>query len=159
MEPIGFSEHDHHHCVEEGLAQVETACKEAGLQFTPQRRRVLEILLQEHRALGAYDILEKLRAEGLGAQPPVAYRALDFLVSNGFAHKIERLNAFVACTHPSETHSPAFLICRSCDSVAEAPSEAAAGAMAQVMKHTGFRMDRMMIEALGICPKCDKASA
>jgi Fur family zinc uptake transcriptional regulator len=42
--------------------------------------KTLEILLQDHRALGAYDILDRLRAAGFGSQPPVAYRALDFLV-------------------------------------------------------------------------------
>jgi zinc transport system permease protein len=45
----------------------------------------MEILLQEHRALGAYVILDRFRDEGLGSQTPVAYRALDFLVTNGLA--------------------------------------------------------------------------
>ena len=63
------------------------------------------MLLQEHRALGAYAILDRLRDAGFGSQPPVAYRALDFLVENGFVHKIERLNAFVACSHPGASHS------------------------------------------------------
>ena len=49
---------------------------------------------------------------GFNSQPPVAYRALDFLVENGFVHKIERLNAFVACALPGTVHSPAFMICR-----------------------------------------------
>lgn len=159
METIGFSEHDHHVCIADGIAAVEAECQRAGLQFTPQRRRVLEILLQEHRALGAYDILDRLRAEGLGAQPPVAYRALDFLVGNGFAHKIERLNAFIACAHPGANHTPAFLICRECDSVAEAPSDAALGAMKATVRDTGFRIDRMVIEALGLCPNCAEPAA
>jgi hypothetical protein len=59
----------------------------------------------EHRALGAYAVLDQLREAGFGSQPPVAYRALDFLVAHGFAHKIERLNAFVACAHPGESHA------------------------------------------------------
>jgi Fur family zinc uptake transcriptional regulator len=75
---------------------------------------VLEILLAQHRALGAYDILDTLREEGLGSQPPFADRALDFLIKNGFAHKIERLNAFIACTHLGQSYMPAFLICRNC---------------------------------------------
>ena len=100
MDPIGFSSHDHTHCITDNMAQIEAHCAKEGLQLTPVRRRVLEILLHEHRALGAYDILDKLRSEGLGSQPPVAYRALDFLVTHGFAHKIERLNAFVACANP-----------------------------------------------------------
>ena len=55
-------------------------CHKQKLQLTPARRKVLELLLQEHRALGAYDILDLLREAGFNSQPPVAYRALDFLV-------------------------------------------------------------------------------
>ena len=95
--PLGFSRHDHSACVNDTIAAAEARCNAEGLRFTPVRRKVLEILLQEHRALGAYIILDKLREDGFGSQPPVAYRALDFLVANGFAHKIERLNAFIAC--------------------------------------------------------------
>ena len=51
--------------------------------------------MQEHRALGAYSILDRLRDEGFGSQPPVAYRALDFLVASGLVHNIKRLNALV----------------------------------------------------------------
>ena len=131
MDSIGFEPHDHSHCIQDGIAAVDAHCRAKGLQFTPVRRRVLEILLQEHRALGAYEILDRLRTEGLGSQPPVAYRALDFLVKNGFAHKIERLNAFIACTHPGEHHAPFFLICRSCDAVAEAQREPSQGQLGQ----------------------------
>ena len=114
MDALGFTHHDHQHCISHAIGAAEEACAEQGLQLTPQRRRVLEILLEEHRAMGAYELLDVLRTEGIGAQPPTVYRALDFLVSNGFAHKIERLNAFVACAHPGERHAPAFLICSDC---------------------------------------------
>jgi Fur family zinc uptake transcriptional regulator len=118
-ETLGFATHDHQTCVKDCMASVETRCAAEHLRFTPVRRKTLEILLQEHRALGAYDVLERLQQEGFGSQPPVAYRALDFLVKHGFAHKIERLNAFVACTVPDASHTPAFMICRSCETVAE----------------------------------------
>ncbi|WP_380054392.1 transcriptional repressor [Falsihalocynthiibacter sp. SS001] len=151
MPPTAFEPHDHSSCIATGIATVETHCAENKLQLTPVRRRVMEILLTEHRALGAYEILDCLRSEGLGSQPPVAYRALDFLVTNGFAHKIERLNAFAACMHPGESHAPAFLICKSCDNVVEttcAPVLAAAAAGAD------FKIERTVIEALGLCPNC-----
>ncbi len=154
MDPIGFSEHDHTHCIADNLAQIEEHCAKEGLHLTPVRKRVVEILLHEHRALGAYDILDRLRAEGLGSQPPVAYRALDFLVSHGFAHKIERLNAFVACAHPGEVHDPAFLICRKCDGVAEAQTKAKAGQLGSSAKLAGFQIERAVVEAEGICPNC-----
>ncbi|WP_293450387.1 Fur family transcriptional regulator [Planktotalea sp.] len=154
MDPIGFSSHDHAGCIAGNLARIEARCKQAKLQLTPVRRRVLEILLQDHRALGAYDILDRLRDEGLGSQPPVAYRALDFLVKHGFAHKIERMNAFVACAHPGEDHAPAFLICRKCDMVVEAQTEPARGQLGSSAKLAGFLIERAVVEAEGVCLNC-----
>lgn len=152
--PVGFTDHDHGSCVETALRTAETRCKQEGLRLTPVRRKVLEMLLQEHRALGAYAILDRLRAEGFGSQPPVAYRALDFLVANGFVHKIERLNAFVACANPGAAHSPAFMICRVCDAVAEAQSTPAKGALGAAARAVGFEIERTVVEAEGICPDC-----
>lgn len=151
---VGFQKHDHQSCVETALATAEAQCKAEGLRLTPVRRKVLEMLLQEHRALGAYAILDRLREEGFGSQPPVAYRALDFLTENGFVHKIERLNAFVACSHPGAAHSPAFMICRKCDAVAEAHSTPAKGALGAAARAVGFEIERTVVEAEGVCPSC-----
>ena len=159
-EPIGFGEHDHGSCISVGIAAAEAHCLATGLRFTPVRRKALEIILQEHRALGAYEMLDRLRDAGFGSQPPVAYRALEFLVANGFAHKIERLNAFIACAHPGANHSPAFMICRLCDSVAEAQSSPARGALGEAARTTGFKIERTVVEAEGVCPVCaEKADA
>lgn len=154
MDPIGFSPHDHQSCVAAGVRAAQEKCRAKGLRFTPQRQRVLEILLSQHKALGAYDILETLRDEGATAQPPVAYRALDFLVEHGFAHKVERLNAFIACAHPGEAHAPAFLICRLCRHVAETPSDPARTLLRESAAAAGFDIESTMVEAIGLCPNC-----
>lgn len=154
MTTIGFTSHNHAKCIAKGVQAADSFCKDAGLRLTPTRRRVLEILLEQHRAIGAYEVLDTLRTEGLGSQPPVAYRALDFLVQHGFAHRIERLNAFIACAHPGEDHAPAFLICRSCDAVAEAPSEAEKGRLGKAALSAGFKIERAVVEAIGLCPTC-----
>ncbi|MGY9045664.1 hypothetical protein P775_00180 [Puniceibacterium antarcticum] len=154
MDAVGFETHDHASCISSGLETVVQDCADKGLQLTPVRRRVIELLLQQHRAMGAYEVLDLLRAEGLGSQPPVAYRALEFLVKHGFVHKIERLNAFIACAHPGERHAPAFLICRSCDAVAEAHLANAAATVRDAAQDLGFAVERMVIEAEGLCPAC-----
>ena len=149
-----FRSHDHDACAGMAMAHAERLAREKGLRLTPVRRRALEILLEEHRALGAYEVLDRLSADGFGNQPPVAYRALDFLVDNGLAHRIRRLNAYAACSHPGERHSPAFFICESCNAVAEAPVEDVARAMKAAAGAIGFRIDRMNVEAAGLCPAC-----
>lgn len=155
--PLGFEAHDHALCVSSALDSAEETCREAGLRFTPVRRKVLELLLREHKALGAYAILDMLRDAGFGSQPPVAYRALDFLTEHGFAHKIQRLNAFVACSHPGKAHVPAFMICRVCASVAEARSALSSSALDDVARASGFHIERTVLEAEGVCPSCADA--
>lgn len=155
--------HDHDACIAAAIKRVEARCRVAGLQLTPVRRRVLEILLEEHRALGAYDILDRLRAEGLGSQPPVAYRALDFLMKHGFVHRIETLNAFVACTTganaaPDDPHMPAFLICRACRRVIETTVLTAPGRLETAAEGAGFAIEHAVREAEGVCATCRRAS-
>lgn len=158
MSSPAFQPHDHGACIAHGVALAEAECRAKGLRLTQVRRRVLEILLSKHRAMGAYDVLDVLREEGLGSQPPVAYRALEFLVSNGFAHRVERLNAFVACTHADHNHAPAFLICRGCKTVVELDSTQPRQAIAAAAQVVGFTVERAAIEAEGLCPPCAKAA-
>ena len=154
-----FAMHDHAHCASEALSRAETVTAAAGARLTPVRRRVLEILLEQHKALGAYDVLARLATDGFGNQPPVAYRALEFLVEHGLAHRIQRLNAFTACAHPGTDHAPAFLICRQCSSVAEAPAAAVNAALATSAAALGFAIERSTVEALGLCPACQAVAS
>ena len=156
MHDIGFASHDHATCVATAMQSAEAACAAQKLQLTPARRRVLEILLEQHRAMGAYDILAILAEEGIGSQPPVVYRALDFLVSNGFVHKIEKLNAYLACTHPGEDHSPVFMICRACETVAESSMPMAD--LRRAADSVGFLIETTVLEIEGLCPTCQKAA-
>jgi Fur family zinc uptake transcriptional regulator len=154
-----FHAHDHSTCTHEALAQAEARIAHSGARLTPVRRRTLEILLEAHRALGAYDVLQRLAAEGFGNQPPVAYRALDFLVEQGLAHRIQRLNAFTACMHPGEAHAPAFLICRACNHVAEAEAPPVRASLDAAAADLGFTVERCSIEAIGLCPACHGTAA
>jgi Fur family transcriptional regulator, zinc uptake regulator len=154
MSAPAFHTHDHGACADTTLAQAEALATARGVRLTPVRRRVLQILLEKHQAMGAYDVLQRLAAEGYGHQPPVAYRALDFLVEQGLAHRIQRLNAFTACMHPGQAHSPAFLICRACNTVAEAHAAPVRAALDASAAALGFAIERSTVEALGLCPAC-----
>jgi Fur family zinc uptake transcriptional regulator len=156
---VAFASHDHAGCIADSVQAVEEMCAARGLRLTALRRRALEFLLEEHKALGAYEVLARMAAEGLGTHPPVAYRALDFLVENGFAHRIEGLNAFVACPNPRVRHRPAFMVCRLCHAVAESEIGGADGALGSSATRIGFRIERTVIEAEGVCPSCSGARA
>lgn len=106
----------------------------------------------------AYELLDRLSAAGLGNQPPVVYRALEFLVANGFVHRIERLGAFAACMHAGERHAAGFLVCRACRSVAETPLAESPGLDAEASA-AGFTIERIVVEAEGLCASCREEAA
>lgn len=156
--PVAFHDHDHSSCKGGVLDYADQRARDTGLRLTPVRRKALQILLENHNAMGAYEVLERLSADGFGDQPPVAYRALDFLVTNGLAHKIRRLNAYTACMHPEVDHAPVFMICRACDAVAEAMAQDVRSAVRAVTDAAKFTIERLNVEVLGLCPNCQEAA-
>lgn len=153
-----FSDHNHGLCCGSVMKTADKLVQDTGLSLTPVRRRTLEILLEEHRAIGAYEVLERLASDGFGKQPPVAYRALEFLVTNGLAHRIRRLNGFTACMAPGQDHDPVFFICSTCNAVAEAPGAGVGHALNKAADNIGFKIDRSNVETVGTCPSCQKAA-
>lgn len=139
---------------------VERTSRERGLRLTPIRARVLELIASEGRPIKAYDLLEKIRpGEGEGAAaPPTVYRALDFLLANGFIHKLESVNAFVACHHPStDQHSVPFLICDRCHAAVELEDRAVVEALDERARALGFVPQAQTLEVHGLCARCSNA--
>ena len=135
------------------LKDAERLCSAARQRLTQPRRRALEMLLRAGQPVKAYDLLPKFHAGGRAAKPPTVYRALEFLESQGLAHRIESLNAYVACRRAGETHAAAFLICDCCGATAEVEPIADAGVRA-LGADVGYRLSSVTIEAHGLCAAC-----
>lgn len=144
------------------LDQAAEACVVNGGKLTDIRRSVLALVIGAGGPVGAYALLDQLKAERANAAPVTVYRALDFLMENGLIHKIERLNAFVACTehgdHEHHEHSVQFLICRTCGTVAEMEDHGIAAAVSTAAGKTGFRPDHATVEVEGTCGTCASAA-
>ena len=157
--------HHHVHDAAGFVAAVELACSERGLRLTPIRARVLGLIADAGQPIKAYDLLERIRlersAEGEGAgaaAPPTVYRALDFLMANGFVHKLESINAFVACHHPnSAQHSVPFLICDRCHSATELEDASIVAALDAAARALGFAPQAQTLEVHGLCARCADA--
>jgi len=151
-----FNAHGHNHdaCIADALERADTRCAERGLRLTAIRRRVLELIWENHRPTKAYDLLDAISAERGNAAPPTVYRALDFLLDAGLVHKIESLNAFIGCDAGHASGYPKFLICRDCERVAEIASREIDAAIALEAKQAGFSIDQETIEVGGICQAC-----
>ena len=101
----GLAPHDHRHCIDSALCTARNLCNAQGERLTSLRENVLKALWQSHKAQGAYDILHSLNSHSKKKLAPLSvYRALDFLVSTGLAHRIESLNAYIGCPHPQSGH-------------------------------------------------------
>jgi len=148
--------HDHKHCIEDAVSAAEKLCTARGLRFTPLRRRVLELVWSGHKPVGAYALLDQLRDEDLGSAPPTIYRALDFLIEHGLIHRIERMNAFIGCSHPGEAHRGFFLICGECGNAEELESTNVADTITASASRRGFAARDMTLEVTGVCADCRK---
>jgi Fur family zinc uptake transcriptional regulator len=147
--------HAHDHAAQ--FAQAERRCTDAGECLTPVRKRVLELLLNQHGPAKAYDLLPLIDADK-SAKPPTIYRALDFLVRMGLAHRIESLNAFIACDVGACARSTIFLICEKCGAAEEFDAGHALVDLGEAAKKDGFAIRRTMIEASGLCAQCQQAA-
>ena len=139
------------------LERAVATCTLNGGKLTDIRRSVLALVIGAGGPVGAYALLDRLKAERANAAPVTVYRALDFLMAHGLIHKIERLNAFVACTESGDEHhehAVQFLICRTCGTVAEMDDHGIAAAVSSAAGKTGFRPDHATVEVEGTCGNC-----
>lgn len=152
--PIPSPGHDHDGCAARALAQAENAAHARGVRLTPLRHYVLEMLLSSHKPLGAYDVLAALAREDSPARPspPTVYRALDFLIEQGFVHRVVSRNAFVACFSPGKPHRAHLLICRACGQVGEMADRNLEDALDDAAGR--FRTEQEYVELSGLCEEC-----
>jgi Fur family zinc uptake transcriptional regulator len=155
-----FSAHDHAACAHGALERAEAVCAERDARLTPTRRRVLEILAESHRPVGAYDLIERLGESGKLPAPTTVYRALDFLLEHGLAHRIESRNAFVACSHGHDGGEViVFLICERCGAAAESGAAGLGREIGRLAAAAGFSPSGQVIELAGECGNCRSAHA
>lgn len=123
-------------------------------QAVRNHERVYQALRRAGAPRTAYQLLEEMRADGISA-PPTVYRALERLVRDGSAHRLESLNAYVACSSPGHRHdSPVFVICGQCGSIAELVEPRVTAALRRCAVEAGFVIDHATVELTGRCAAC-----
>lgn len=150
---------EHQHGAGEALARAERLCRERGLRLTPIRRRALEALHADHRPVGAYDLADRLSPAGGRRLAPISiYRALDFLVEQGFVHRLSSRNAYIACLHGHGADEVvAFLMCETCGGVDEDSSAEMKGVLAGIAQARQFTPKHQVVEIVGVCEHCRDA--
>ena len=149
--------HDHGACVQDALRRAEAKCAQSGARLTPLRRRGLEMVWSNHKPHGANALLEALERESdRKIAPLTVYRALDFLVEQGLAHRIESLYAYLGCCAPEAGHSAQFLVCERCGCAQEIDDHAIIAAVTSSAAARGFAVHRQTIEISGVCRNCQE---
>ena len=154
------SVHDTHtHSIARRIADAEQECQRRGVRWTALRSDVLTLILQAPKPVGAYDLLAKMAHQGRPPAPPTVYRSLDFLLEQGFIHRLTSINAFVPCCHPRNGHQAAFLICQRCHRVDEAESLNLQNSLQMIAQQGGFLVKQTTIEIAGLCISCQHESS
>lgn len=143
---------------EQILTQAKYLCQQRNVRLTPQRLEVLRLMAVHNGAISAYDLLDLLRQSEPQAKPPTVYRALDFLLSQGFIHRVESHNSYVVCHHFEQPdHISVMLICDKCGSVMEHHAQGVESTLQLVTMQAGFTSNRTIIETHGLCAACNAA--
>ncbi|MDX2309236.1 MAG: Fur family transcriptional regulator [Hyphomicrobium sp.] len=123
---------------------------------TEQDRMVADALKGARRPVSAYEIIDSLKDRALLA-PQTVYRSLDRLIASGAAHRLESLNAFVACRHAHHDGTAIFAICDRCGTVAEFDEAEAVAALERWAGTSDFAVRQMTLELRGTCRSCRDA--
>ncbi len=124
-------------------------------RLTKNQAVVFDALKSGHTPMTAYEILglDEVRAAGLKA-PLTIYRALDKLIEAGLVHRIETINAFVACERRPHPGPAGFAICEKCRKTVELALTDCEHHLTETARRAGFRVDTMNVEMRGRCADC-----
>lgn len=142
-------------CLGHTLSKINKLCWARHVRLTPQRQSVLKLMLSAGRAMSAYDLLDQLKKIEPKAKPPTIYRALNFLIEQGFIHKVESLNSYIICPHFDNTeHISTLFICKNCHMIIEKHSAIIEQELQSLANIHHFLTKHTVLEIHGICNKC-----
>ena len=137
------------------LKKAYDFCDKNKFRLTAPREQVLKIIAKSKKPLGAYEILEQLGQVFKNPKPPTVYRAIDFLQEKGFIHRIESMNAYMACDIDHHHKNSQFMICDDCGIVIETHQcEIPQFLQDSAIKNT-FTPSRWSFEIHGLCTQCN----
>lgn len=147
--------HNHGSCAADALQRVRHVFAEKRMRLTDLRQQVFEEIAASHRAVGAYEILERIAAKGTRLAPISVYRSIDALIEAGVIHRLESKNAFFAChARHLQGHGQIVLTCEQCTTVAEIGADPVIADIGLAAQSVGFTVHRAIVEVAGLCAHC-----
>lgn len=146
--------------IEKAMTSAGLACAEEGARFTQKRQMVLRLLLSSSEPLSAYELADEYQKQYKQSMPAMSvYRILEFLERYNLVHKLSTNNKYLACSHIACSHAhemPQFLICQSCQKVAEINIQKnIVKSLRNEVQQAGFSLLGSQLELECLCSDCD----
>ncbi|MDI6618641.1 MAG: Fur family transcriptional regulator [Clostridiales bacterium] len=139
------------------ISSLKKTLKDKGYKLTPQRRAVLEIIIEnEGKHLSTEDIYELVKKDCPEIGLATVYRTLQLLEEMNMIFKLnldDGKNRY-ELSHASEDHHHHHLICLKCGSVTEVEGDLLDALEKKVNEKYNFKVTNHILKFFGYCSKC-----
>ena len=136
--------------------QLKDKMKNRGCKLTPQRRSVLDIIIEnEGRHLSAEEIYEQVKKKCPEIGLATVYRTMQMFDEIGIVYKQnfeDGRSRYEICT--GDDHQHHHLICRSCNKVIEVNEDLLDQLEDQISKKYNFKITNHTVKFIGFCSEC-----
>ena len=134
--------------------RIEHALRKSGYKVTPQRRIIINAIINNHEHLTPAEIHERVKREHLGIGLVTVYRTIEMLAGLGL---ICEMHAGGNCRsylirRPAEHHH--HLICSDCGTVIDFTDCDLGELERRLAEETNFKISGHLLEFVGQCRKC-----
>ncbi|MDR2300671.1 MAG: transcriptional repressor [Deltaproteobacteria bacterium] len=146
--------------LKKNLDRLADQCAARGVHLTNLRRLLMGLLLTAEKPVKAYELIERSALQGRRLTPATVYRVLDFLIEHGLVHKVNAINAFVACSdyEGALEHHPLILVCPACQKTTEINDPDLSIMVFGKLNSLGYSLKSGSIEIHGHCGLCAEKS-
>jgi Fur family ferric uptake transcriptional regulator len=138
-----------------GSAALRRTLHQRGLRMTPQRQLVLDAVRELGHATPE-QICARVQMSAPAVNITTVYRTLDLMERIGLVRHTHLGHG--APTYSEQQHQHVHLVCHSCGSVTESPTDLMDDLAAQLRAESDFELDPSHVALSGVCRDCRDAS-
>ncbi len=133
--------------------------KESGYKFTPQRRIILDVVLNEEgKHLSTEEIYDIVKAKHPEIGLATVYRTLQLFSDLGVLSKLNLDDGCVRyeMNYHEDDHQHHHLICSNCGEVTEVVVDLLDALESEIEKNHQFKIQDHKVKFFGLCKKCQE---
>ena len=134
------------------LAEYRRLCRANGWSFTPQRRAILEAVLDRDTHPRADDVYDELSRRRLKVSRATVFRTLEGLARLGIIHRATHTGSAVRYDGRTDMHH--HLVCTVCDRVIDISDARLDAVPVPDTRRLGFVVTDLQVQLRGTCKEC-----